>query len=634
MTILCPRFRKPAAALALGLTLLAAPLSAQSAAATDPAAAGDPADDAPPNPVLAYLTVRPLQSVGQELVFATGSIDPTGKTAMMLPMALALFGYPQFPDLDPDANLGVFVLLDPTAGKPVIVGALKMQPGAEQTPAMLQQQGLTLKEAAGWTFVAREPAALDALSTLTRPEALIALTQDDPVADLGLTLLPDFVNAQRPAFEQMLRGMLDAQAARASMTEDGNPELAEKALPVVKSLAGLAFDTLGDLRSITLGVDLGEADLGLLLSARSVPETPLSGLFSQNISGSTAAGAYLPATGALRMVGNFDTEAQRTYLEWAIDRVKPSLPTATLARFDTFYALIEPLWATTGEWAVTADMEGLQSAQAQVSLGNYDKTALDAAFAGITTETIPSLLETLVKYAGDDGEEAKATLDLLKLSLEPEATEVAAVPVSRLTTRVTLPDTMKPGDEGMGDADVATDSSRGLGARKDLLKQDQYYTVVGGHYVQATSLERLKTPLMALANGEPVPESLADQFQAAPGVALQGTFDPIAYYLPTVEFILEQDDPDPEMAEVLEMMRGLDLPPLGFSGTVGDNRASVRLDLPFVTLRTLIRKGLEFQAAEAAREAADAEAEREAMEDETDPEAGETAEEPATESAP
>jgi hypothetical protein len=511
---------------------------------------------------------------------------------------LAGYGYPEFNDLDPEANLGVFVVLSPTAPQPQIIGALKLMPGAEQTPMMLEQQGLSLMETDGWTFVARNPGALETLGGPIAPDALTGLLQDDPVADLGLTIFTDFAIAQRPALEPMLMGMLEAEAAEAESGEDGNPELAQKALPLVKAFGGLSFDVLADLESISLGVDLGEADLGLLLGARARPDTPLGALFSQEVSGSTAAGAYLPDAGALRIVADFDTEAQLAYIEWAAERLKADLPGSMIARIDTILAQMEPLWDHTGEWAISADMAGLKAAQTQIVLGDLDADGVHAAYAGLIGETLPGILQVLAE-AEAEGEEGE-TIDFAEvfdIAYETDVATVAGVSVARLTSRVGLP-------EADAEAMAALD--------EDLLVQEQFFAVTGGNLVQATSLERLEGAVKALVQGEPVPGNMADRFQAAPGVALQGTFDPIAYYLPVLETLVGSFDADPGMAAILEQVQDLELTPLGFSGTVGDHYATIRGDLPYATVRTLAQKGMEFQAAQAAREAEAAEADESA----------------------
>jgi len=208
--------------------------------------------------VQAIYTLRHPKLILDDLDKLMAAVPETSLLRMFMGK-LAPYGYPEFSELAPDANIGIALLKPepskPPAAGPVFVAFAKLKPNGKIWTA-LQQHGMALETHGEWTWIAKEAAAFANVTTPGAITAYVSRPQTEELRAWG-RVDPALLAKAREKFGPWLDGKLAAR-----------PEEERKA---ARAYVDVIWGYLAQLHSAGGSLDLNDTGITMSYEAQFEP---------------------------------------------------------------------------------------------------------------------------------------------------------------------------------------------------------------------------------------------------------------------------------------------------------------------------------------------------------------------------
>ena len=402
---------------------------------------------------------------------------PEAAMARMFFGQLTAYGYPEFSEIEAGSNIGIAMLaLNPDAldsAQPEFVGFAKLKEGGKIWTA-LTQSGLVLEKHGAWTWIAQNASLF---AKVKAPDALLVYIERPQTEELRAW------GRVSPALLAKAKEFL-LPKLQAKLTK--RPPEEQKAL---LAYFDIAWGYLAQLHSIGGSLDLNDEGITLTYSAQFLPDSPTGTWLRYAPGPAPKIAQSLPADGLFSIVARQNMPGQIEFVGGLLD------------------ALIAVNYPAGNEYLKAAKASYLNLAS-QSDGGIVANMNMSLPVGGQ-----PPVLDMLGVYSGRFKEAQVAAFYKDTFALSQKGTTQALAAVSALSPGTPLPEIHQELKEnvlmvdGVSFGSIVTTSKITAGGHEQTTKTTQYYGVVGGNLVYATSEAALRAKLPAIAAGLAVPDA-------------------------------------------------------------------------------------------------------------------------------
>ena len=537
--------------------------------------------------VIATLRFPPPATFTADVMAAARIIQPGPQTEMLPMMFLGALGYPEFPGISGEKNLSLFILDDgQSASKPgdALVMLIKMTADSPVRPA-LAGYGFQFKDFSDdWVLLARSADVLARFDTIDR---MIEQAQAEKVFYVEL-----HIDLNSGKIEDWMVKLKDALLMSPVFMDAEDEDSAEKSA-LVEGSVQFVKACLVNFDWVKFGMDIDGEAIGYNLLAQAIAGTPEAKLFASNAGGSVPVARWLPADATVIYSANSDVAAWLDYWKVLEQRLRAHVEhpavTSYLAMMDESLKFMD---SASGSFAARLNYTDLANGVIDfeyIMEGDLQEAEILALYQTLYEQYIPELIEgfadlpygELFNYTVNANYAVHRQVNIHQIAFAGN-TEQAA------------PDAVET---------VAS------------FNFNTYFSIVDGNLLLASSEQSLTALIDGVLAGSPVPENIGEAITLQPGQA-------IVSHLNLVEYMAELFGPiagpfldTPGVADELERLRELKLPPMVSNFSHADAQMSMGMSVPVASIAVVVdffKKANEIsKAAESASEA-ETEAETEA----------------------
>ena len=510
------------------------------------------------NPLLAYAKLPAPKILGEKLNMLVTELDPTGQAAMMMPMFLQSYGYPNFDGISDTDTVNLFILGEPEEEEFSFLLFIK---ASQETPLVTFLMGLPemqMQQEGEWLIFADSP---EDIASIVDTNELLGFAGESANYDIQLTTLTDSVIDLR---EKAMEDLEKEFAASEEVSED------TKAF--IKGFVGLVFDEMESIKTMEAGINISPEALAFAFNMEALGGTPLGKFLSQNPSGSVKGGQYIPSNYSMAGVVDFDPDITVEYWNYILDKVIAFAPPSYKAEVTNFKEVMASYTASVGSLSGFAfDFKDFSAQTIQYVEGDLSDDQVHALYEYMAEGMVPRINE-LMQSSGDP--ELKDFS--LTGSYQRDAGELMGVTYHRYIQEMNMPEV--EGDE--------------LPPEMQGMQTQEYYVVLhDGDLLLTTSEALLGDLLDAVINKKPVSNSVANLLSDEPGAIAQINFDIISYYNNIFESMPEGFMGEPEGAQfmaIIQMLKSAGLPGVKYFVYAQDNQGALEFEMPMTTLKLAV----------------------------------------------
>ncbi|CAM3036063.1 hypothetical protein [Rariglobus hedericola] len=423
--------------------------------------------------VQAVYTLRHPKLISNELDKLMVEVPEAALLRMGL-MQLTAFGYPEFSEIEAGSNIGV-VMLDVNAdelktAQPTLVAFAKLKEGGKIW-SLLSQSGLALQKHGEWIWIAKDASSFDKIKSAEAITTFIAQPQTEEIRVWGRVspaLLAAAKNAIFPQLETKLASRTPAEQKAAL------------------DYANVLWGYLAQLHSGGGSFDLNDQGLSLSYYGQFLPDSATGRFLRYAQSPSPKIAESIPADGLFSVVVRQNMHGQIEFVTGLLDTLSavpyPSGSEALKSAKAAYLSLSEH---NDGGAVISMNMSLPKGTQAPeldmlgVNTGKFTEAEINAAYKnmmGLSKEFTNTML-------------------LAASSLNP-ATPAPGIQQELTENALTI--------DGTKFGSIVTTTTMSVGGKDQVTKTTQYYGVVGGNLVYASSEASLRAKLPAIAAKRPV----------------------------------------------------------------------------------------------------------------------------------
>jgi len=488
------------------------------------------------NPILATVRTSSPKALTDKSLALINRFDTTGSLVLLAPLFLSGYGYPTYPDVDPDTELTLFYLKGEQLDNGHFILLVKASPEAAFIEKLMQGESLTMKERGEWLILSKNG---EAYSLIRSEEELVDIASSPSLYDLEFTLFSGrLLEAKEEISERIMVNIDTENEARKSLIEG--------------SLA-VFFQEMDSTQSLTLGLDINRETIEMGMDLETHVGTPLGALVATGSPGRPDGGKKLKNSGSIAFVSDLPTKALVGYLDYLFDTFIPAIHPDLRPDFNHLQSRLALFYADlSGLGASSYSLGNDRMDILQYQEGSLDSKEVEEFYKFLFDDFLPGLGqgegESIIEFIPRAGTISDTSYHTFRLDMDP--------------------------------------------VEKSL--ENQYFAVTGGDLIQTNSLEILESMILTSESGAEPAHPLASEFESRENHWLQGRIHLIQYYRELAE------NPEwnhmakaaftPELTRAIYALGERELEPITFKLTSGSRRISYRTRLPLSTVEGIVEK--------------------------------------------
>lgn len=479
----------------------AASSDASAVAAPPAASVANKSDHGLDGKLIGYLKMPALKGFSEKLMETARLVKPGEQTEMIPFGFFGFLGYPTFPGLSTTENASVFFYGDKGNAVPVILVQLAKD---SPTRANLNQWGWIAEDHKGWTLIARTKEDIALVGDANSLNKMIALNQSPGEYEMEFRLFTDYLKLS----EQTVKTAVRSQ----NPNEKGVSQQGDQS---TMRLVDLIIEELENFKWMSLGMDLGAERITVGMAAEAKENSPEGALLASKVGGPVPLADYVAADGAIAFAGKYDPNAMLTYGLAISDKVKSRLGDngkKTMATVDQMLkALLPPADGTfagvlnigeDGAWYAKTVNGGTWSDEVYVKWATawYQEVMPSLMNHFVVIRNLPLTFEYVYtpKAAFFDGTTVHQAVSTYTYTVEPSLDVAFGGPVSR---------------------------------EPEIFKtvRNEFMAIDAGRYLYANAMDDIKSLIMALHDGVPVPGNINSFYKADATGALKYQMDMVKF---------------------------------------------------------------------------------------------------------
>ncbi|MCX6937080.1 MAG: hypothetical protein NTU80_04165 [Verrucomicrobia bacterium] len=428
--------------------------------------------------VQAVVSLRHPKLILGDLDKLMAAVPEAGMLRMVLPQ-LTPYGYPEFSEFAPDANIGVALLEStaPVSGKTPsrAVAFAKLKPDGKIATALVKS-GLVLEVRGEWTWITKDAADF---AQIKAPEALLAYINRPQTAELRAW------GRATPAVLGELKTVLWSKLQTQLASRDPAEQKAASAYH------DILWSYLAELHSGGASLDFNDQGIALEYRAQFLPDSALGKLARYPAGPTPRVAPFVSADALMNAVVRQNMTGQTEFVSGFLDKM-------TAVDFPPFAESLKR--AGTSYLAYAAQTDGGAVVTLDMTMPEAGKTPVVEFFGVQTGEFTPVAVSALYRDGIALGKQFNHALFSALAVLAPDA------PMPEL--KQVLKENALAID-GIAFGSVTTTSS----LKGQTTTQLQYYGVVDGSLVYSMGEEALRKKLPALRAQKPLADAVPSSFQ-------------------------------------------------------------------------------------------------------------------------
>ena len=477
-------------------------------------------------PCLAYLTFSSPKSFFANV---DGLLDAVGMRAFA-GMFLAQYGYPEFPEFDPEAPITIFFLDNPEnpENPNVLVFAKFLTDGF--TAEMISAQGLNYLAWNDWTLVCSEPLVSDNLDRFT---PLIPLASAVPAHPISGKFYMQGMLKNRSKLLQNFRDALAIQEWDSSKLD-------------LEKLAEISLNEAEDVKYLSFSVDFSREKFAYQMTIDARQGTPLGKALQSAKIKPVKEQAFISKDYTIQSIANLNYPAWAEYNDHWLTLLRPLVGQEYLPEFDKLAQQIK----------TSLDLYHGTTAMGACKPSNL----LDSVTVTKTNASSESTFEEIANISTLVNKVTSAANANFTITTTPNVETFEGVDIHSMT--VAMPEELS--SSSFADA------------------QTSFFAVADGYSISTSDLTEMKSIINAVQKGGlSDEESIALTLSANQSVLVK--MDYINYGLALLQQIASSPT-DKKAITILEALREQNIPPATINLEIADSDASLSVEIPIEKL--------------------------------------------------